>query len=184
MLRNQYTSQTLRDYFAKNHGIVAGLYTYGCFDARRFRPGVTFGRYCSIADSVCIFTRNHPMDATSMHPMMYEPSLGLGETISLPFGQLKVEDDVWIGHNVTILPSVKFIGRGSVIGAGSVVTHDVPPYAIVAGNPVRLIKMRFDEKTIERIEKSQWWEMSVKELREFFKKNPDIFPFPMKIRSE
>jgi len=178
--RNQFTSQSLRDYFAKNYGIVAGLYTYGCFDESRFRPGVTFGRYCSIAESVHIFTRNHPMNAISMHPMMYEPSLGLEETIPLPFCQLTVEDDVWMGHNVTILPSVKFIGRGSAIGAGSIVTHDVPPYAIVAGNPARLIKMRFDEETIARIENSRWWEMPVEQLKELFKTHPDIFPFPMK----
>jgi acetyltransferase-like isoleucine patch superfamily enzyme len=182
MRRNQFTSQPLRDYYAKHHGIVVGLYTYGCFDERRIRPGVKFGRYCSIADSVTIFTRNHPMDAISMHPMMYEPTLGLGlgVMIALPFGQLKVEDDVWMGHNTIILPNVKFIGRGSVIGAGSIVTRDVPPYAVVAGNPARLVKMRFDEKTIERIEKTCWWEMSIEELGELFNKNSDIFPFPMK----
>jgi acetyltransferase-like isoleucine patch superfamily enzyme len=178
--RNQFTGQPLRDYYAKNHGIVVGLYTYGCFDEGRIGRGVTFGRYCSIANSVNILTRNHPMDAISTHPMMYEPSLGLEEVIVHPFGQLKIEDDVWIGCNAIILASVKFIGRGSVIGAGSIVTHDVPPYAVVAGNPARVIKMRFDEETIERIEKTLWWEMSIEELKELFKKRPDIFPFPMK----
>jgi acetyltransferase-like isoleucine patch superfamily enzyme len=180
LLRKQFTSQTLRDYYAKRYGITVGLYTYGCFDETRIRPRVTFGRYCSIADSVCIYTRNHPIDAISMHPIMYDSTLGLEETITLPFGELKIEDDVWIGHNVTILPSVKFIGRGSAIGAGSIVTHDIPPYAVVAGNPARLIKMRFDPKTIERIEKSRWWEMPIDDLAIFFKENPDIFPFPIK----
>jgi len=180
MLRNQFTSHSLRDYYIKNHGILAGLYTYGCFDETRINPGVTFGRYCSIAISARIFTRNHPVHAISMHPVLYNPSLGFKEIISLPFEKITIEDDVWIGHNATILPSVKFIGRGSVIGAGSVVTHDVPAYAIVAGNPARLIKMRFDEETIERIEKSRWWEYSIEELISVFKKKPDLFPFPIK----
>ena len=178
MLRKQFTSQSLRNYFAKNYGITAGLYTYGCFDETRINPGVTFGRYCSIADSVRIFTRNHPISAISMHPILYNPKLGLKEIITLPFGELNIEDDVWIGHNATVLPGVKFIGRGSVIGAGSIVTHDVPAYAVIAGNPARLIKMRFDEETIERIESSRWWEYSIEMFIDLFKKKSDLFPFP------
>jgi acetyltransferase-like isoleucine patch superfamily enzyme len=178
MLRNQFTSQPLRNYFAKNYGIKVGLYTYGCFDERRINPNVTFGRYCSIADSVRVFTRNHPIDAISMHPILYNPRLGLKEIITLSFEKLIIEDDVWIAHNATILPSVKFIGRGSVIGAGSIVTRDVPAYAIVAGNPAHLIKMRFDKETIERIEKSRWWEYSIEDFIKLFKNKPDLFPFP------
>lgn len=180
MFRNQYTNQSLREYYAQHHGINVGLYTYGCFDETRIRPYVTFGRYCSIADSVRIFTRNHPFEAISMHPMMYEPSFGFEKTIDLPFGKLTVEDDVWMGHNVTILPSVKFIGRGSIIGAGSIVTHDIPPYAVFAGNPARLMKMRFDKETIDHIEQSRWWELSIEELAELFKTRSDLFPSPTK----
>jgi acetyltransferase-like isoleucine patch superfamily enzyme len=181
MLRKQFTSQSLRKYYARNFGITAGLYTYGCFDEKRINPGVTFGRYCSIAGSARVFTRNHPIHAISMHPILYNSALGLRGIIPLPFENLKIEDDVWIGHNAIILPSVKFIGRGSVIGAGSIVTHDVPAYAVVAGNPARLIKMRFNKETIERIEKSRWWEYSIEEFIELFKEKSDLFPFPKTI---
>lgn len=61
---------------------------------------------------------------------------------SLPKSTLTIEDDVWIGARVTILKGYKKIGKGSVIGAGSVVTHDVPQYSVVAGNPEKLIKKR------------------------------------------
>ena len=178
MLRSQFDSVRLREYFERNFGIRVGMYSYGCFDPTRIRSGVTIGRYCSIAPSVNIFTRNHPLAALSTHPMMYEPWLGLGPVIDLPFGSLEIGDDVWIGHNAVVLPSVRRIGRGSVIGAGSIVTHDVPQYGVVAGNPARLTRMRFDEKTIARIEKSRWWELSMVELSELMREAPVFFTNP------
>ena len=79
-------------------------------------------------------------------------------------GVTEIGNDVWVGHNVVILPGCKKVGNGAVIGAGSIVTHDVPPYSIVAGNPAKVINMRFNDETIERLESSMWWEMSANEL--------------------
>ena len=69
-----------------------------------------------------------------------------------------VGNDVWIGCNVTIMDGIH-IGDGAIIGAGSIVTKDVPPYAVAVGSPAKVIKCRFDEDTIEELEKLKWWEL-------------------------
>ena len=71
-------------------------------------------------------------------------------------GNINIENDVWIGAYSTIMSGVK-IGNGAVIGASSVVTKDIPPYAIVAGNPAKIIKYRFTEEQIVSLLKIEWW---------------------------
>ena len=78
-------------------------------------------------------------------------------------GDVTIGNDVWVGRNVMILSGVT-IGDGSVIGAGSVVTSDVPPYAIAAGNPARIIRLRFDVKTVERLLQIKWWNWSIEKV--------------------
>ena len=77
---------------------------------------------------------------------------------------LEIGHDVRIGANAIILPGVSRIGNGAVIGAGSVVTKDVGPYEIVAGNPARTIRKRFDERQITALENCRWWELDRHEL--------------------
>lgn len=77
---------------------------------------------------------------------------------------IKIGNDVWIGCNVFIRRGVQ-IGDGAVIGAGSVVVKDVPPFAVVAGNPAKIIKYRFDEKVINKLLKLQWWKYGPEILR-------------------
>lgn len=72
-------------------------------------------------------------------------------------GNIEIENDVWIGAKSTIMSGVK-IGNGSVVGSCSVVTKDVPPYAIVVGNPARVVKYRFSELQIEKLLKISWWD--------------------------
>ena len=86
---------------------------------------------------------------------------------------LVIGHDVWIADRVTILGGCRTIGNGAVIAAGAVVTKDVPPYAVVAGVPTKVIKMRFEESRITDLENSQWWQRSIAELI----KNPPFEDF-------
>jgi virginiamycin A acetyltransferase len=78
-------------------------------------------------------------------------------------GDTVVGHDVWIGYAATIMPGVR-IGNGAIIGACSVVTRDVPPYAIVAGNPARIVRTRFDEATIARLQGVAWWNWPIEKV--------------------
>ena len=78
-------------------------------------------------------------------------------------GDTVIGNDVWIGQNATIMPGVH-IGDGSIIGANATVASDVAPYSIVAGNPARLIRKRFDDELIDLLEKFAWWDKSIEEI--------------------
>ena len=120
--------------------------------------------YRSIASGVRIFRANHPSGRFTTHPILYNPAMGYVAKDMLERPPLEIGHDVWIGANAIILPGVSRIGNGAVIGAGSVVTKDVGPYEIVAGNPARAIRMRFDERQIAALESSRWWELDRHEL--------------------
>lgn len=179
----ELTSLALREKFAAK-GVVVGLYSYGCFDLNRFPAGVTIGRYCSFAPSSQVFLRNHGIDFIALTAYLYQPKLGVVDEDRLPLATLDIADDVWIGHNATILSSARSIGRGGVVAAGAVVTKPVPPYAIVAGNPAKTIRFRFPPEIIEEIEQSRWWELSAEELREFIKESPQRAFHPAKYYSQ
>lgn len=157
-------SKTLRRIFTAYHGVDVGMYSYGCFVPENIPAGTSIGRYCSFATGVTIFNTNHPFDRISQHPFFYNPRLKAtpGETVTR--GRISIGHDVWLGKNALILPRVSHIGNGAVIGAGSVVTKDVPPYAVVAGNPARIIKYRFSPAVQEKIQQSRWWDSSIEEL--------------------
>lgn len=152
-------SKTLRDYTSKKKKIVVGYGTYGgCFNSKNNIPsGVEFGNYCSIAQNIRIFRANHPKSYFTTHPLFYNPNMGYVDKDRLERPALRIGHDVWIGEWVVILPNVKEIGNGSIIGAGSVVTKDIPAYAIAVGNPARVIGKRFSDGVIEKLEQTQWW---------------------------
>lgn len=81
-----------------------------------------------------------------------------------------IENDVWIGSSAIIMQGVH-ISNGAVIAAGAIVTHDVPPYAIVAGIPARIKRQRFDDAVIEQLLAWRWWDLSIEELR----RSRDVF---------
>lgn len=135
-------SETLRRIQREQYGVEIGAYSYGPL----LRPGVlcrgsSVGRYCSFAEGVSVYRRNHPMDRLSTHPFFFNPEFG-----HVPFGipetPLEIGHDVWIGAHAIILPKCRVIETGAVIGAGAVVTKDVPAYAVVAGNPAKVIGYR------------------------------------------
>ncbi|MDT9599642.1 CatB-related O-acetyltransferase [Sphingosinicella rhizophila] len=108
----------------------------------------TVGRFCSIGRRCSIGAAMHLTDRVSTHPFI------LGEFEWGP--PVEIGHDVWIGDNVVIMSGLT-IGTGSVIGAGAVVTRDVAPYSIIAGVPGKLLRMRFDAATVERLLESHWW---------------------------
>lgn len=156
-------SVSLRKIMRRRHRIDAGLHSYGCFDPARFSD-VTVGRYVSVGPGVRVFRRNHPAERLSLHPYFYNTGLGVSSCETLPPRPLVVGDDAWIGANALILPGCGRIGRGAVVGAGSVVTRDVPDFAIVAGNPARIIRERFPAALQALVLESAWWERSREEL--------------------
>jgi virginiamycin A acetyltransferase len=159
----EMASLTLRSIMARHHGISAGLHSYGCFDPSRF-SGCTFGRYVSTGPGVRAFRRNHPADRLSMHPYFYNTGLGISHCETMPPRMLAIGDDAWIGANALLLPGCGRIGRGAIVGAGSVVTRDVPDYAVVAGNPARIIRHRFPQDLQDAVQQSRWWEKTREEL--------------------
>ncbi|ATL67812.1 CatB-related O-acetyltransferase [Nocardia terpenica] len=121
------------------------------------------GKFCALATGVKFIMNgaNHRMDGPSTFPF---PSMGgswsdhVDLLVDLPNrGDTVVGNDVWLGHGVTVLPGVR-IGHGAIIAAGAVVTGDVPDYAIVGGNPARLIRTRFGDNDIARLLAVAWWD--------------------------
>lgn len=159
-------SHTLRRIYSDYHGIEIGMYSYGgCFNSVRIAKGTKIGRYCSFAGDVWRFNGNHPMKFRSMHPYFYEPFFGYVREELIPRSELVIGNDVWVGQNVCILPGVRRIGDGAVLGAGSVVTKNVPDFAVVVGSPARVIRYRFSKETQLAIKASRWWDRSIEEVQ-------------------
>jgi FkbH-like protein len=166
-MRNRaFESVFLRNYFYHHYNISVGLYTnIGAFDRWRIPPGSLIGRYCSISTSARLIDANHPVSALSTHPYFYLKELGVVPEDQLVLRPPEIEDDVWLSHNSVILPSCKRVGRGAIIGAGSVVIDDVPRYAVVMGAPARLVRYRFTPEVIAAIEATEWWLLDKTELK-------------------
>jgi virginiamycin A acetyltransferase len=164
----QFYSATLRQILKHYHGVQVGAYSYGeCMVPGSWPAGVSVGRYVSVAPDVRIFLRNHPCERLSMHPFFYNSQLGWVEQDTIGSGTLTIEHDAWIGERAIITPSCRRIGLGAVVGAGSVVTKDVPDFAIVAGNPAKILRFRFSEELCEVVRQSKWWEQSVEQCAKF-----------------
>lgn len=134
------------------------------------------GKFVQIAHGVRFITSsaNHKMGGFSTYPFMnfMMTSETTSEDIITMFdeskskGDIVVGNDVWIGFDATIMPGVK-IGDGAIIGAKSVVTKDVEPYTIVAGNPAKVIRKRFDDITIVTLLKIEWWDWEIEKIEKY-----------------
>ena len=159
---------TVRQILAKHHQVEVGAYTYGdCLIPGVFPPQVVVGRWVSVGPGVRVYNQNHPLDHISLHPYFYEPGMGVVKTNPMPRHTLEIGHDAWLGRNATVLPGCKRIGIGAVIGAGAIVTKDVDDYAIVGGNPARVIRYRFPEEKRAALIASRWWERSIGDIAKF-----------------
>ena len=141
-----------------------------------YLPNSIIGRYCSIATNVRIMSEGHPINRVTTSTLTYGNNISriikenfdvdIIQDFNIPVSQPTViGNDVWIGESAVLKRGVK-IGSGSIIAGYSVVTKDVPPYAIVGGNPAKLIRYRFDETTCMLLLKSKWWNYSPKAFKE------------------
>lgn len=181
----QGNTLAVREYYRIKFKVDIGLYTYGGCFSPSFNAGgqVVIGRYCSIAKDVHYFGTNHPMSHISTSAYFYNRSFGY-DVKDVKREKLTIGNDVWIGHGTLIMSSCHYIGNGAVIGGGSIVTHDIPPYAIVAGNPARIIRYRFSEEEQKKLEFSRWWDLSPEDIMKCYDLISDVNLFLEKVFKE
>lgn len=153
-----------------SHSVRIGGFTY-VESGGAIYDNVSIGKYCSIARNVYIGVPSHPTTWLSTHPFQYSDWLSTMQFRSTdykltnqfieyraPKQTTHIGNDVWIGTGVIIKSGIT-ISDGVIIGAGSIVVKDIPPYAIVVGNPGRIIKYRFAPETIKILCELKWWDM-------------------------
>lgn len=159
--------------FAKIVNSEIGRYSY--VGVRSWVVHTEVGDFCSIANDVNIGLAKHSLDYLSTSPIFTEKKNGTGhswveKSCFVASEQTVIGNDVWIGYRAIIRGGVK-VGNGAIIGAGAVVTKDVPAYAIVGGVPAKVIRYRYPQDVIERLEEIKWWEMEDNVL----KRNLSVF---------
>ena len=139
------------------------------------------GKFCSIGPNILCGWGIHPTIGLSTSPMFYSTLKQNGRTLSYydkieERKKIIIGNDVFIGANVTILVGV-VIGNGAIIGAGAVVSKDIPPYAIAIGCPIEIVKYRFPQNYIEKLQTIKWWDFGENELKDVEKYFYDINSF-------
>lgn len=177
-----YDKLVFLKHFITAPNIIVGDYTY--YDDRRYgaekfeeynvlynyqhdRVKLIIGKFCALAaNTTFIMTGDHKLDAVSTYPF---PIFKNGwedvyDVQKLPLkGDIVVGNDVWFGYNTMVKGGVN-IGNGAIIAANAFVVKDVPAYSIVAGNPGKVVKMRFDDATIQRLNKIAWWDWDIEKI--------------------
>jgi len=157
------TRDSMKDHIAAGR-LVVGPHTYGAPLLRYWGSPRGYvcriGDYTSIADRVQIFMGGyHRPDWVTMYPFPgfteWDAPLNLGHAVGR--GDVEIGSDVWLGSHCTLMSGVK-VGHGAVVAAQAVVSKDIPPYAMVAGNPARIVKYRFGQEAIDALLEIAWWE--------------------------
>lgn len=146
---------------------------YSCLGRVSTVQGTKIGSFCALSWNLKIGGDDHDYKMLTTHPFWHNVGWGIAndKEFSDYYHEKEYEEpceignDVWIGAGVSICRNVK-IGDGCVIGASAVITHDIEPYSVVVGMPGRVIKKRFDDKTIERLEKAKWWDLPIDVIKE------------------
>jgi len=167
------------DYVAINRGNLIsasriGLATYTGHNTTI--KNTQIGKFCCLSWNLSLGGKNHNYRAVTSYPEYHFNRIinGRSEIIISNLPDTVIGNDVWIGSNANVLRGV-VVGDGAVIGASAIVTRNVPPYAIVAGNPARIIKYRFDDNIICELLELKWWDFDlkdIKEMRNFLENEP------------
>lgn len=169
-MNNLYTKNLVANKYKKN----IGEYTYGNPLILDWGEGANLyiGKFYSIADNVVIFLGGeHRTEWITTYPFSAQvfnlewPEANQIKGHPKTKGDVVIGNDVWIGYKTTILSGIK-IGDGAVVGTQSVVTKNVDPYTIVAGNPAKLIRKRFDDKIIKKLLQLKWWNWPINKIKE------------------
>jgi len=157
--------------YTEIHNSVLGEYSY--ISQYSIVNKSKIGKFCSIANGCYIGLWEHNTYVSTHSFYLYEHSGNFikgYKNYDKDNVETKIGSDVWIGANAVIMKGIK-IGNGAIIGASAVVTKDIPPYAVVVGNPARVIKYRYNKKDIEWLEKLKWWNFPRKKLKKIIDKN-------------
>ncbi len=147
------------------YNVRIGKYTYVARNT--LIQNAVIGAFCSISEGCNIGMPSHPAYFASTSPIFLKGNNYLKKNLSHKAyencPETDIGNDVWIGAHAQIKSGIR-IGNGAIIGAGAVVTKDIPPYAVVGGIPAHIIKYRFDESTCKKLNDSRWWDISDMEL--------------------
>ena len=172
------------------YNAVIGRFTY--ISDHTSVTHASIGAFCSISSFCNIGAASHPTNYVSTSPVFLKGNnpfrRNIGEIPFEPYKETTIGNDVWIGTHVLIKSGIH-ISNGAVVGMGSVVTKDIGPYEIWAGNPAKLIKKRFDDHTIKMLLETCWWDWSIEDLKNktetmnevlnFFSESGDFNDFTM-----
>jgi len=125
---------------------------------------ITIGAFCSVAGFVAMTSGNHPLATPATYATRNGPFAGVFADVPSEGGAITVGPDVWVASHAVVMAGVS-VGAGAVIAAGAVVTRDVPPYAIVAGVPARVVRYRFEPHVVEWLLRLRWWDWADERIR-------------------